>query len=150
MDKRLVSIVCVAICATATAFGAPAFACRAAFMERYLVWPDTPPLEPDEVAIEIDARDFADNYGHRDLGLPVYKVKTVLAGQYDQDSIAVRRTWSSCEQEMAPGTFTRLVLVGKLRDLPSGGAELIPRFMRYDDPLHVEADEPSSEEAPRR
>lgn len=129
----------LAACAALALIGSPAWACPGQFAEQYLIWFDLPEMRPGEVALEIDIRNYIEKRDSQDPKAPVFKVKSVLVGSYNDDTIVVSRSGSSCEHDAAAGIATRLVIVGELQDLPSGERQLIPRYMPHHDPIRVAA-----------
>lgn len=117
---------------------APALACPGPFAESYLIWFDQPALQPREIALEIEMKDFVDSKQTRDRNLPVYKIARVLAGAYPDQTIEVKRGGSNCQHEIAAGSTTRLVLVGRLVKTIDGRPLLLPRYMPYADPIRIE------------
>lgn len=118
---------------------APAAACPGPHAEKYLLWFRQPTLLAGEVAIEIDLSDFKQNIKRRELQLPSYKVKRVVSGAYEGETIEVQRSGSTCEREAASGIFDQLILVGTITQTASGALRLVPRYMSYDDPIRFEA-----------
>ena len=129
----------LAACAMLALIGSPAWACPGPHAEKYLIWFDLPETRPGEIALEIDTRDYVEKQQRQDSKEPVFKVKSVLTGTYDEGAIVVRGSGNNCVHEAAAGTATRLVIVGELLVLPSGERQLIPRYMSYDDPIRVAA-----------
>jgi len=134
------ALVLITLSTISVLVAAPAAACRGPSAEKFLIWYRLPDILPGEVAIEIDARDFVENLKRRDYKNPEYRIKRVLVGVVDGESIRVQSDTSSCSRENAAGVAERLVLVGRLRETPDALPVLIPRYMSYDDPIRAEAE----------
>lgn len=129
----------LALCAICAFGAAPAMACRAPSSERYLLWFERPTLLPGEVAIELDMEDFFSNRKPRDWRLSHYKMESGFAAALDEATIEVRREMDTCEREIATGETEKLFVVGVLTRNPQGALQLIPRYMKYDNPIRVRA-----------
>ena len=117
----------------------PASACPGSFAEKYLLWFDLPDLLPGEVAIEIDAKDIAERLSGGPLLEAPFKVKRVLAGEFDGDVIQATRDRVNCAHDFAEGASSRLILLGKIEKSANGTPVLAARYMPYDHSFAVEA-----------
>ena len=129
----------LALCAVCMSVVAPAMACRAPPSERYLLWFERPTLLPGEVAIELDWKDFLSDPKSRDWRLSRYKMEPEFAAALDETTIEVRREMDTCEREIASGVVHKLFVVGVITRNPEVALQLIPRYMKYDDPIRVRA-----------
>lgn len=126
------------IAVIAALIASPAEACRVASSAQYLLWFALPSLQPGEVAIEIDLKDFVANPADRGFPIATYKVKRVRAGPDIGQHVRVQNDGSTCSHLVGEGASDHFILVGQLRETPNG-AVLIPRYMPHGDPIHVAA-----------
>lgn len=123
------------------AAASPAWACWAPSNEQYLLWFDLPELQPGEVAIEVDLEDTyqrLNNSTHLRRSGP-FKVTRVIAGDFDSDTVQVKRDGSNCSHDIGGGATSRLLLVGKVEPGTDGMPMLTPRYMPYTHDFAVKA-----------
>lgn len=137
---RGAQIALVGLVLAASSLAGPASACPGRFAEEYLFWQSLPELAPGEVAIEVDVRSAMQRPRVHDADHSSdYRVRRVIAGEFDGAIIKVDMRSTTCSREIGgatPGaavTIDRLVLIGRLEKGPGDVVRLIPRYMTASD-----------------